>query len=75
MASDVIEDAIEVGEVHVIAPEALILMKLSANRSQDRADVVHLLGAGVDERAVASYLAEHAPELVNRFAELVDEIG
>jgi len=65
---------VEVGEVHVVAPEALILMKLSANRPQDRADVAHLLDAGVDERDVASYLAEHAPDLLNRFAELVDEV-
>ena len=27
-----------------------------------------------DERGVASYLAEHAPDLLNRFAELVDEV-
>jgi hypothetical protein len=33
-----------------------------------------LLDAGVDERDVASYLAEHAPDLLNRFAELVDEV-
>ncbi len=65
---------VEVGEVHVVAPEALILMKLSANRPQDRADVARLLDAGVDERGVASYLAEHAPDLLNRFAELVDEV-
>ena len=65
---------VEVGEVHVVAPEALILMKLSANRPQDRADVARLLDAGVDERGVASYLAEHAPDLLNRFAELVDDV-
>lgn len=65
---------VEVGELHVIAPEALILMKLSANRPQDRADVARLLDAGIEERDVASYLAEHAPELLNRFAELVDEV-
>ena len=65
---------VEVGELHVIAPEALILMKLSANRPQDRADVARLIDAGIEERDVASYLAEHAPELLNRFAELVDEV-
>lgn len=64
---------VDVGEVNVVAPEALILMKLSANRPQDRADVARLLDAGVDEQDVASYLAEHAPDLLNRFAELVDE--
>ena len=65
---------VEVGEVHVIAPEALILMKLSANRPQDRADVARLLDAVIDERGVASYLAENAPDLLNRFTELVDEV-
>ncbi|RLB47352.1 MAG: hypothetical protein DRJ42_25585 [Deltaproteobacteria bacterium] len=59
------------GEVHVIAPEALVLMKLSANRPQDRADVTRLLGGGLDEGTVAAYLAEYAPGLLNRFAELL----
>ena len=65
---------VEVGEVHVIAPEALILMKLVANRPQDLADIARLVDAGVDERGVASYLAEHAPDLLNRFAELIDDV-
>ncbi len=60
------------GELNVIAPEALILMKLTANRPQDRADVSRLLDAGIDERAVASYLADNAPTLLNRFAEIAD---
>ena len=62
----------EVGEVHVIAPEALVLMKLSANRAQDRADVARLLETGIDESVVAAYLAENGPNLLSRFAELVD---
>jgi len=61
------------GEVHVIAPEALILMKLAANRPQDRADVTRLIDAAVSKEVVASYLAEHAPALLNRFSELLDE--
>jgi len=64
----------EVGEVRVIAPEALVLMKLSANRPQDRADVARLLEAGVDEGVVAAYLAENGPDLLDRFAELVDNV-
>ncbi len=66
---------VEVGQVHVIAPEALILMKLSANRPQDRADIVRLIEADLEERQVAAYLAEHAPVLLNRFAELVDDVS
>lgn len=64
---------VDVGEVNVIAPEALILMKLSANRPQDRADVARLLDTGIDEGRVASYLAECAPDLLNRFSELVEK--
>ena len=64
---------VEVGEVHVVAPEALILMKLVANRPQDRADIARLLEAGVDESEVAAYLAEYAPDFLNRFGELVDD--
>jgi hypothetical protein len=60
------------GELNVIAPEALILMKLSANRPQDRADVSRLLDAGIDEQEVASYLADNAPNLLNRFAEIAE---
>jgi hypothetical protein len=63
---------VEVGEAHVVAPEALVLMKLSANRPQDRADVARLLDAGVDERGVASYLAEHAPRFVEIYTATTD---
>lgn len=64
---------VKAGEVHVIAPEALILMKLSANRPQDRADIARLIRADVEPREVAAYLAEYAPDLLNRFAELLHE--
>lgn len=64
---------VDVGEVHVIAPEALILMKLSANRVQDRADIVRLIESGIDAEQVAAYLTDHAPRLLNRYGELLDE--
>lgn len=63
--------AAEGGDVPVIAAEALVLLKLDANRPQDRADVVALLDAGVDSAVVIRYLREVAPELLDRFAELV----
>lgn len=59
------------GEVPVVPVEALILLKLHANRPQDRADVVALLDAGADTAVVTRYLRDHAPDLVARFAELV----
>ena len=64
---------VEPGNLNVIAPEALILMKLSANRNQDRADISRLLDAGVDALKVAGYLADNAPQLMARFAELTAE--
>lgn len=63
--------AVAGGEVPVIPVEALILLKLHANRPQDRADVVALLDAGADTAVVIRYLRDHAPDLVGRFAELV----
>lgn len=58
-------------EVPVMPVEGLILLKLHANRPQDRADVVSLINAGADIAKVTRYLRERAPELAGRFAELV----
>ena len=63
--------AVEGTELPVIPVEGLILLKLHANRPQDRADIVTLLRAGADTAKVTRYLREHAPKLVARFAELV----
>lgn len=59
------------GEVPVISVEALILLKLYADRPQDRADVTALLEAGVDPVGVTRYLQDRAPGLVARFAQFV----
>ncbi len=64
-------EAAEPGTVPIIPAEALVLLKMHANRPQDRADVTALLKAGVDEAEIAGYLRERAPELAIRFAELV----
>jgi len=58
------------GEVPVIPVEGLILLKLHADRPQDRADVVSLLVAGADTAVVTRYLRSKAPGLVSRFAEI-----
>lgn len=63
--------AVTDGEVPVIPVEGLILLKLHANRPQDRADIAALLHAGADTTRVTRYLRDHAPKLVARFAELV----
>ncbi len=52
------------GDVPVIAVDALVLIKLHANRPQDRADVAREAGADLD--AIAAYLADQAPELLPR---------
>lgn len=62
-------------EIPVIAPEALILLKLQANRAQDRADIVALLDAGVNTATTTAYLRQNAPDLLSRFAELVSDRG
>ena len=64
-------EAAEPGTVPIIPVEALVLLKLHADRPQDRADVTALLKAGLDQAEVAGYLRERAPELAIRFAELV----
>ncbi len=58
-------------EVPITPVEALILLKLHANRPQDRVDVTALLRAGANTARVRDYLRERAPELAVRFAELV----
>lgn len=59
------------GEIPVIATEGLILLKLLANRAQDRADVSMLIEHGADVAAITDYLRKHAPDLLSRFAEIL----
>ena len=60
------------GEIPVIGPEALALLKLRANRPQDRADVIALISRGLDIGAATAFLQRHSPELVPRFGEWVE---
>jgi hypothetical protein len=60
------------GEIPVIGPEALTLLKLRANRPQDRADLIALINSGLDIGAVTTYLKRHSPDLVPRFGEWVE---
>ncbi|MEO8084120.1 MAG: hypothetical protein ABI780_09880 [Ardenticatenales bacterium] len=61
----------ESGDIPVIGPEGLILLKLLANRPQDRADISALLDRGISVAAVTSFLRRNASELLPRFAEIV----
>lgn len=59
--------------VNVLGIEPLVFMKLVAHRRQDILDVVELLKAGADSRSITAYLAAHAPELLSKFEQLVEE--
>jgi hypothetical protein len=54
----------------VVSLEVLVNMKLVAHRMRDRADVVELLERGADVERARTYLAAHAPDLVQRFDDL-----
>jgi len=58
-------------EIPVLPVEALILMKLSAGRPQDMADISSLLEAGADINNVIIYLQSNAPDLLVKFAEMI----
>ncbi len=62
----------EPGELPVIALEALVLMKLHANRPHDRADVDGLLRTSGLRRLIEDYLGNHAPHLLERMVGLGD---
>ena len=57
--------------IPVLPVEALILLKLSAGRPQDIADVSSLLEAGADIDNVIIYLKKAAPDLLVKFAEII----
>lgn len=60
------------GDVPVISLEALVLMKLDANRGRDRSDVRELLARRPDRLSgVRDYLVEHAPELLPALGEVL----
>jgi hypothetical protein len=52
--------------IPILPIEALVYMKLKSPRAKDEADVVELLKAGIDAKAVRRYLADHAPDLAER---------
>jgi hypothetical protein len=59
--------------VPVAPSEILVYMKLRSSRRKDAGDVVELLVAGLEVEPVLAYLQRHAPELIDKFRELVDE--
>ena len=57
----------------IVPIEALIYMKLVAQRRKDLLDVVELLKAGADVKRVRAYLQEYAGDLLPSFEALVTE--
>ncbi len=61
------------GSLPVVPVEVLIYMKLIAGRRKDLLDLVELVKAGADVKAARAYLAQYAPELGDKFDQLVTE--
>lgn len=65
-------EAAETSEGVPVAPiEALVYLKLSSPRSQDRQDVLHLVQAGADLGRVRKYLDANAPKLREKLEAIV----
>ncbi len=63
-----ISDAIPIASIG-----ALVYLKLKSPRSKDRADVVELIKAGITASIVELYLSENAPDLLDKWNELVEQ--
>lgn len=67
--------ALQAPETHdglpVVSLEALVTMKLAANRMRDRADVTELLKRGADAARIRASLEADAGDLLERFDALV----
>jgi hypothetical protein len=65
-------EAPEISEGVPVAPaEAVVYLKLVSHRSRDRLDVFELVRAGLDLEKTRSYLDANAPELRDKFEEIV----
>lgn len=70
---DAIEDAEDSEGIPVLPIGALVCMKLLSPRKKDAADIVELVAAGLNTGPVFDYLEEHAPNLVSKFEELIED--
>jgi len=68
-----LENPIVVDGIPVIPVEALVYLKLKSPRDKDRADVVELVKAGVDSRAILAWLGQHSPLMAGRFGKAVEK--
>jgi hypothetical protein len=68
-----LENPTIVDGIPVISVGALVYLKLKSPRDKDRTDVIELVKAGIDAKAVFSWLSRHAPAMAQRFAKAVDK--
>ncbi|MEL6178199.1 MAG: hypothetical protein AAFS10_04560 [Myxococcota bacterium] len=61
------------GAVPIVSIEVLVLMKLRAGRTQDLADIEHLVGAGMDVAGVLEWLRQQAAEHVPAFSRIAQQ--
>ena len=59
--------------IPVVPIEALVVMKLVANRYKDRSDVVEMVKGGIPVVRVRMYITEKAPHLLEKFESLVSQ--
>jgi len=59
------------GDIPVISVGVLVVMKLEANRPQDRADIYRLMTLSQDVGGIISYVKRVGPELTPRLMELI----
>lgn len=57
----------------IVPVEALIYMKLAANRRRDLVDVIELVKAGADVKRARNYLLQYSTDLIPLFDEMVAE--
>ncbi len=72
---EALTEAIESEGIPIVPIEALVCMKLLALRPRDRRDIEELVEAGLDVRAVRTYVARHLPQLVDELDRIVSAAG
>ena len=65
---ETLEDPLVVDGIPLVSVEALVYLKLKSPRQKDRADVVELIKAGIDYRAVEAWLDINSPAMATRFS-------
>ncbi len=59
--------------IPLVSVEALVYLKLKSPRQKDRADVVELIKAGIDTKAVMEWLNINSPDMATRFSSALDK--